>query len=103
MLSVNANAGQQASGRDRGGPEAGSMSNAADHHGRPLRLTPPAQTDWDRLMSEFGECLAGAPASRYEFATAGLDRVRNQVLLAREHWFTRSVLESLDDRYTGGQ
>ena len=54
-------------------------------------------------MSEFGECLAGAPARRYKFATAGLDRVRDQVLLAREHWFTRSVLESFDDRHPGGQ
>ena len=54
-------------------------------------------------MSELGEGLAGAAASRHELAAAAFYRVRDQVLLAREHRLAGHVLESLDGHYAGGQ
>ena len=103
LFGVDANACQEAAGCDRGGSKAGSMSNAANYPGRPPRLTLPAQTDWARLMPELDQGLARAATSRHELAATAFDRVRNQVLLAREYRFTRNVLKSLDDRYTSGQ
>jgi hypothetical protein len=50
-------------------------------------------------VPKLGEGLTGAAAG----CAADLDRVRDQVFLARKYRFARHVLESFHGHYTGGQ
>ena len=78
------------------------MSNASNQPGWPQRFAVRAAADRCGCMSELGDGLAGASAGCHEFAATALDRVRDQIFLARKNRFTWHVLKSLYGHYTIG-